>query len=100
MTDNACTGTRNAGFFGAIHCVPSAREAARRDEQMDVGMVEHRARPGVEDGETPEARADVTRVGGEALERRRRAAHQHAVDDALVRERERAQGRGRVKVTR
>jgi len=61
------------------------REAARRDEQMDVGMVEHRARPGVEDGETPEGRADVARIGGQALERRRRAAHQHAVDDALWR---------------
>jgi hypothetical protein len=66
-------------------------EAARRHEEMDVGMVEHRARPGVEDGETPEARADVARIGGQTLEGRRRAAHEHAVDDALVRERERAQ---------
>jgi len=67
------------------------REAARRHEQMDVGMVEHRAGPGVENGETPEARADVARIGGQALEGRRRAAHEDAVDDALVRERERAQ---------
>ena len=42
-------------------------------------------------GETSETRADVLRIGGQALEGRGRAAHQHAVDDALVRERERAQ---------
>jgi hypothetical protein len=35
---------------------------------MDVGMIEHRARPGVEDGETPETGADVARIGGQALE--------------------------------
>ncbi len=67
------------------------REAARRDEQMDVGMVEHRARPGVEHGETADLRADIARIGGQPLEGRRRAAQQHAVDDALVREREGAQ---------
>ncbi len=80
------TGDSSGRSRGAV-----GREAARRDEQMDVGMVAHRARPGVENGETAEPRPDVAGVGGEALESRRRAAHQHAVDDALVRERERAQ---------
>ncbi len=54
-------------------------------------MVEHGARPGVEDGETPEPRADIAGISRQSLQRRRRAAHQHAVDDALVRERERAE---------
>ena len=88
MTDRAWTGTRKAGFFGAIHCVPSG-EPPRGDEQVHVGMVEHRPRPGVEDGETAEARADVAGVGGEALEGCHGTAHEHAVDDALMREGER-----------
>jgi hypothetical protein len=65
-----------------------------------VGMVEHRARPSVEDGETPEACADVARISGQPLEGCRRAAHQDAVDDTLVRERERAQIARQGEVTR
>jgi len=45
----------------------------------------------VQYGETADPRADIARIGGQAVEGRRRAAHQHAGDDALVRERERAQ---------
>ena len=51
----------------------------------NVGMVEQRARPGVEHGEYPRTRPEVARVGGELEERGRGRRHEQAVDDLLVR---------------
>ena len=41
--------------------------------------------------ETPDARPDIARVGSQALQGRRRAAHEHAVDGGLMSKREGAQ---------
>ena len=83
------TGTRNAGFFGTIHWVGG--QPAGGDHEMDVRMIEQRPRPGVEDRDATRRHADIARVGGEGLERRRRTPHQRAIDDALMAERAGAQ---------
>jgi len=55
------------------------------------GLVEHRACPRVEDGETAQPRAAIAGVSGQSLHRGRRAAHEDAVDGSLVSEGQRAQ---------
>ena len=76
ITDNARTGTRKAGCFGAIHCVPIGGEPAGGDEEMDVRMIEQGARPRMEDRETAEGRAHIPGIACERVERRRGALHQ------------------------
>ena len=51
-------------------------EAAGGDQQMHVGMVEEGPRPGVQDRQTPDARAQVSRIAAEFLDRCRSATQQ------------------------
>jgi len=60
-------------------------QSACRDEDVDMGMVEQRARPGVEDGEQPGASPEVAGIGGELEQRRGGGRHKEAVDELLVR---------------
>ena len=66
-------------------------EAAGRDDQMDVRMIEQRPCPGVQHRDAPEWGSDEPRVGGERLEGRHGAPHQRPIDEALVVEGEGAQ---------
>jgi hypothetical protein len=56
-------------------------ESAGADEHVDVGMVEHRAGPGVEDGQACGAAAEVAGIAGEFEKRLSRGSKQEAVDD-------------------
>ena len=58
---------------------------------MHMGMVHEGLAPGVEDGEEPEAGAEMTGVGGDLLKRPGRRAQQQIVDDLRVLERQRRQ---------
>ena len=80
----------DGGVLRGDPCGAAGREATRRHEPMDVGMVAHRARPCVEDGETPETRADVARIGGQRW-RAAAALRLSTPETTLVREREPAQ---------
>ena len=62
-----------------------AAQPAGGDEHVHVGMVEQRARLGVEHGEHPGTRPEVARIGGELEERGGGRRHEQAVDEFLVR---------------
>ena len=51
---------------------------------MDVGMMKQCLRPGVEDGEEAEGRAEVLRVGRDLEQRLRGSAEEDRIDDFLV----------------
>ena len=59
--------------------------AAGGDEDVDVRVVGHGAGPGVEHGEETGPGAEVVGIGGEFQQRLGRGAHEHAVDEFLVR---------------
>lgn len=50
------------------------------DEDVDVGVKRHRARPGVQHGEQPEPRAELPWIRGKSLERARGGGEQGVVD--------------------
>ena len=54
------------------------------DEEVRVGMILHRARPGVQHGEDAERAADPRAIGGERLDGGRRFAEEERVDHVLV----------------
>lgn len=90
-TESAWTGTRNAGVLRGDPLRAVGGEAAGRDDQMDVRMIEQRACPGGQHRDALEWGADEPRVGGERLEGGTRAPHQRATDEALMVEGEGAQ---------
>ena len=66
-------------------------QAARGDHTVHMGMMDEGLAPGVEDGEEPEASAEMAGVGGDLLKRSGCGAQQQGVDDLGVLERERRQ---------
>ena len=66
-----------------------SREAPRSDQHMDMRMILHGARPGVQDREAAEASADIAGIAGELLQRGGGRAHEQAVDFFLMRKRKR-----------
>ena len=72
---------------------PVRRQAAARDDDMDMRMVGQRRAPGVEDGGEADVRAQMLRVGGDGDERLGGGPEQEVVDDGLVLERDRADRR-------
>jgi len=59
--------------------------SAGGDEDVDVGVVGHRTGPGVEDSEEAGPGAEVVGIGGEFQQRLGCGAHEHTVDQLLVR---------------
>lgn len=70
---------------------PIVGQATRWDHTVHVRMVNECLAPGVEDGEEPEAGAEVAWVLGDLLKRLGRRAQQQVVDDPRVLESERRQ---------
>ena len=69
------------------------RQAAARDDDVDMRMVGQRRAPGVEDGGEADVRAQMLRVGGDGGQRLGGGPEQEVVDDGLVLERDRADRR-------
>jgi hypothetical protein len=75
-------------------CPPRASVLAQttgRYDAVDVGMMDERLAPGMEDGKEPEPGTEMLRVLGDLLERTSRGAEQEIVDDGRVLKRERRQ---------
>jgi len=73
-------GNKEVGVFGIDPGGAIGGKTASRNEHMNVGMEEHGARPGVEDGERGDASAEVARIAGKFLQGIRGGFDQQAVD--------------------
>jgi hypothetical protein len=80
--------------FGIFRFNPPAvieSKATGGDQHVNVGVVEHGARPGMKHCQSPEASAEESRVGGKFLQRISGSFHQQTVDDFGMRSGESAQ---------
>lgn len=66
-------------------------QTTSRDHAVDVGMMDERLAPGMEDGEEPELSTEMFRVQGDLLKRTGRGTEQEIVDDRWVLKCERRQ---------
>jgi len=69
-------------------------EPASGNQEMNVGVEEHRAGPGVEHGQDRQGASDPLRVPGQFLQSGHRRPHQQAVDGARMGLGQRAKGGG------
>ena len=63
---------------------PVGREAAARDDAMEMGMMGQRLAPGVQDGETTDPGAEAPRVRRQRRHRLGRRPEQDRIDEPLV----------------
>ena len=68
--------------------LPVRRDAAARNEKMNVRVVQQVLPPGVQHAEEADLRAQMLRIGGDGAQRLRRRPEQDVVDHGLVLERD------------
>ena len=65
-------------------------DTAARHQQVDVGMIGQRRRPGVQDGQDPESSAHIAWIGRQLHQRLGGGLHQDAVQHLLMSAHQRA----------
>ena len=60
------------------------RQASVRDHAVDVGMMDQRLAPGMQDFEKPDPSSEVLRIQGHILKRPAHSAKEQVVDDAWI----------------